>query len=119
MTVIQFPVFVKGQTLTDDDLNELRDFLEEIDRRTAGSIGFGINCGLGGSVTGTTLTIGTGHRDRPARQCRWNSMRRSITVGATSPDPFARPAAGVPRHGTRRLHPGPDASTDRGPGRAL
>ena len=60
MTVIQFPVFVKGQTLTDDDLNDLRDSLEEIDRRTARSIGFRDNCGLGGSVTGTTLTIGTG-----------------------------------------------------------
>ena len=35
MTVIQFPVFVKGQTLTDDDLNDLRDSLEEIDRLPA------------------------------------------------------------------------------------
>jgi len=60
MTVIQFPVFVKGQTLTDDDLNGLRDSLEEIDRRTGRSIGFGINCGLGGSIAANKLTIDTG-----------------------------------------------------------
>ena len=60
MTVIQFPVFVKGQTLTDDDLNDLRDSLEEIDRRTGRSIGFGINCGLGGSIAANILTIENG-----------------------------------------------------------
>ena len=60
MTVIQFPVFVKGQTLTDDDLNGLRDSLEEIDRRTGRAVGFGINCGLGGSIAANTLTIDSG-----------------------------------------------------------
>ena len=60
MTVIQFPVFIKGQTLTDDDLNELRDSLEAIDRRTGRSVGFGINCGLGGSIAANTLTIDSG-----------------------------------------------------------
>src|SRR5215207_3882269 len=60
MTVIQFPVFIEGQTLTDDDLNGLRDSLEDIDQRLGRSIGFGINCGLNGSIAANKLTISTG-----------------------------------------------------------
>jgi outer membrane murein-binding lipoprotein Lpp len=60
MTVIQFPVFVEGQTLTDDDLNGLRDALEDIDRRIGRTIGFGINCGLNGSIAANKLSIETG-----------------------------------------------------------
>src|SRR5688500_9293142 len=60
MTVIQFPVFVEGQTLTDDDLNGLRDSLEDIDQRIGRAIGFGINCGLNGSIAANNLSIETG-----------------------------------------------------------
>ena len=53
----QYPVFESGQTLTAPDLNTLRSFLHERDRLVGRMIGFGINAGLAGSVTGTTLTI--------------------------------------------------------------
>jgi len=56
----QYPVFEGGQTLTASDLNQLQTFLHQRDRLLGRLIGFGINCGLGGSVTGTTLTISPG-----------------------------------------------------------
>jgi hypothetical protein len=56
----QYPVFEGGQTLTADDLNSVRAFLHQRDRLLGRLIGFGINCGLGGSVSGTTLTITPG-----------------------------------------------------------
>ncbi len=56
----QYPVFEGGQTLTAVDLNQLRTFLHQRDRLLGRLVGFGINCGLGGSVSGTTLTIGPG-----------------------------------------------------------
>jgi hypothetical protein len=56
----QYPVFESGQTLTAADLNMLRAFLHERDRLVSRMTGFGINCGLGGVVNGTTLTIKPG-----------------------------------------------------------
>ena len=111
MTVIQFPVFVKGQTLTDDDLNDLRDSLEEIDRRTGRSIGFGINCGLGGSIAANTPD----DRERASRSTSsamcWSSTRR-LPIGLA---PTASPDQPPPGSSTRawRLHPGPACSTTR------
>jgi len=56
----QYPVFEGGQTLTAADLNVLRAFLHERDRLVGGTVGFGINWGLGGAVAATTLTIQPG-----------------------------------------------------------
>lgn len=55
-----YPGFVDGQTLTSEELNQLRTFLDTRDRLLGRLIGFGINCGLGGAVAGTTLTISPG-----------------------------------------------------------
>lgn len=55
-----YPVFDSGQTLTAPDLNLLRGFLHERDRLVGRMIGFGINAGLSGTVSGTTLTIAPG-----------------------------------------------------------
>lgn len=55
-----YPLFEDGQTLTAPDLNQLRDFLHGRDRLLGRMTGFGINCGLGGTVSGATLTIGAG-----------------------------------------------------------
>lgn len=55
-----YPGFVDGQTLTSEELNQLRTFLDARDRLLGRLTGFGINCGLGGAVTGTTLTISAG-----------------------------------------------------------
>ncbi len=55
-----YPVFDNGQTLTAADLNMLRAFLHERDRLVGRMTGFGINCGLGGTVSGTTLTVAPG-----------------------------------------------------------
>ena len=60
MTVTQYPVFVKGQTLTDDDLNELRDSLDRSDLTLGRLVGFGINCGLTGAIRDKILVIEPG-----------------------------------------------------------
>ena len=56
----QYPSFESGQSLTAADLNMLRAFLHERDRLVGRMIGFGINCGLGGVTSGTTLTMQPG-----------------------------------------------------------
>lgn len=56
----QYPVFESGQTLTAADLNVLRSFLHERDRLVGRMIGFGVNCGLAGTVAGSKLTISPG-----------------------------------------------------------
>jgi hypothetical protein len=56
----QYPVFAAGQTLTADDLNGLREFLHQRDRLVGRMVGFGVNCGLGGVVADTTLTVKPG-----------------------------------------------------------
>ncbi|KQY42950.1 hypothetical protein [Cellulomonas sp. Root137] len=56
----QYPVFDGGQTLTAADLNQLRAFTNGRSRLLGRLVGFGVNCGLGGVVTSTTLTIDGG-----------------------------------------------------------
>lgn len=56
----QYPVFQEGQTLTEEGLNLLRTFLHDRDRLLGRLTGFGINCGLGGEVAGTSLSIAPG-----------------------------------------------------------
>ena len=56
----QYPVFKGGQTLTAADLNVLRTFGHDRDRLLGRLTGFGVNCGLDGAVSGTTLTIAPG-----------------------------------------------------------
>ncbi len=60
MPVNQYPAFEGGQTLTAADLNDVREFLHHRDRQLGRMIGFGINCGLGGAISGSTLTVGPG-----------------------------------------------------------
>ncbi|MFI7480973.1 hypothetical protein ACH9EU_01015 [Kocuria sp. M1R5S2] len=56
----QYPVFEGGQTLTAAELNDLRAFLHARDRLVGRMTGFGVNCGLGGTVAGATLTVRPG-----------------------------------------------------------
>ena len=56
----QYPLFETGETLTAADLNMMQAFLHDRDRLVGRMIGFGVNCGLGGVVTGLTLTIQPG-----------------------------------------------------------
>jgi hypothetical protein len=60
MAATIYPVFAGGQTLTARDLNQVRAFLHDRDRLLGRLIGFGVNCGLGGTVSGSTLTIAPG-----------------------------------------------------------
>jgi hypothetical protein len=60
MTTDQYPFYELGETLTAADLNMLEAFLHDRDQLVGRMIGFGVNCGLGGSVSGTTLTISPG-----------------------------------------------------------
>lgn len=60
MPVNQYPAFEGGQTLTSADLNLVRDFLHDRDRLLGRITGFGTNCGLGGTIAGTTLTVSPG-----------------------------------------------------------
>ncbi len=56
----RYPVFEGGQTLTKDDLNLLRGFLDGSDQLLGRLIGFGIACGLRGEVKGGNLVIDGG-----------------------------------------------------------
>ncbi|MEX5301248.1 hypothetical protein [Kocuria sabuli] len=60
MSENQYPVFEGGQTLTAAELNGLRAFLHGRDRLMGRMTGFGVNCGLGGVVVGTSLTVRPG-----------------------------------------------------------
>src|SRR5215472_9145154 len=60
MSSNQYPLFETGETLTAADLNMLQAFLHDRDRLVGRMAGFGVNCGLGGVVTGSTLTIQPG-----------------------------------------------------------
>ena len=60
MTATGYPVFTGGMTLTKDDLNTLREFLDVQDSVLGRLIGFGIACGLDGTVRSTTLTVSAG-----------------------------------------------------------
>jgi hypothetical protein len=60
MTQTCYPVFQEGQTLTRDDLNVLRAFLDDRDRLLGRTIGFGISCGLDGSLAANALHISPG-----------------------------------------------------------
>ncbi|MFG2825022.1 hypothetical protein ACGFX4_37030 [Kitasatospora sp. NPDC048365] len=60
MTANQYPSFESGQTLTAADLNLVREFAHARDRLIGRMTGFGVNCGLGGTVAGGTLTIRPG-----------------------------------------------------------
>lgn len=60
MSILNYPTFVDGQTLTQQDLNDTRDYLSERDRRIARTVGFGIAAGLQGSVDAAGLTISAG-----------------------------------------------------------
>lgn len=60
MSTSRYPVFEPGQTLTAEDLNDLRAFLDGQDRTTGRLIGFGVACGLAGHLDGTELTIDAG-----------------------------------------------------------
>jgi hypothetical protein len=56
----QYPVFEGGQTLTAQGLNQVRGFLHQRDRLVSRLTGFGVACGLNGTVSGSTLTIAPG-----------------------------------------------------------
>lgn len=60
MPETSYPEFVAGQTLTSAELNDLRLHLHHRDRLVGRMVGFGVNCGLGGTVSGSTLTIAPG-----------------------------------------------------------
>ncbi|MFI6567438.1 hypothetical protein [Streptomyces sp. NPDC050534] len=60
MTANQYPFFESGQTLTAADLNMVQGFLHARDCLVGRMTGFGVNCGLGGTVSGATLTIQPG-----------------------------------------------------------
>jgi hypothetical protein len=60
MSADQYPFFESGQTLTAADLNMVQEFLHDRDRLVGRMTGFGVNCGLGGTVLGGTMTIQPG-----------------------------------------------------------
>lgn len=55
-----YPVFVDGQTLTHDSLNDLHGFLDAQDHRLGQLIGFGIACGLEVTVEGDEFIVSPG-----------------------------------------------------------
>jgi hypothetical protein len=91
----QYPVFEGGQTLTAADLNQLRAFGHDRDRLLGRLTGFGVNCGLGGTVGGTTLTIAPGLAVDQVGEPLILPAAQTITLPpATSPGSFGFVAAG-------------------------
>jgi len=60
MTVKDYAEFTEGQTLTADELNTLMVHAIDRDRMVGRMTGFGVNCGLKGTFSGSTLTISPG-----------------------------------------------------------
>lgn len=60
MTTLSYPEFVEGQTLTREELNELRDHLVGRDQTLGRTVGFGIAGGLVGRVRAGALRIAAG-----------------------------------------------------------
>lgn len=60
MAALGFPVFTGGMTLTQDDLNTLREFLDLQDAVLGRLLGFGVASGLGGTAASGTLRIAPG-----------------------------------------------------------
>lgn len=64
MTDNTYPVYAVGQTLTAEELNLTTFFLKRRDQLLGRAIGFGVNCGLGGTIVaanpGEKLVIGAG-----------------------------------------------------------
>ena len=93
-----YPAFEDGQTLTAHDLNQLREFLHGRDRLLGRLTGFGVNCGLGGSVSGTTLTIAPGlavdQVGEPMLLAAAQTIPLPPTVSAGQPFAFIAPGAG-------------------------
>jgi hypothetical protein len=88
MADVRYPVFESGQTLTKDDLNQVRDFLDGQDRLLGRLIGFGITCGLSGSLSGATLTITTGQGIDQAGRGLVLDTAAAIPVGAAAAATF-------------------------------
>ena len=53
VTSLEYPLFTGGQTLTAAELNTLQEFLHDRDRLVGRLVGFGINAGLSGVVSGS------------------------------------------------------------------
>lgn len=79
-----YPGFEPGQTLTAQDLEVLRDFLDAQDRMTRQMIGFGIVCGLGGSIDGSEVVIGPGLAVDQAGEGALVDV--TVTLGTGDPD---------------------------------
>jgi hypothetical protein len=110
----QYPAFEGGQTLTAHDLNQLRTFHHQRDRLLGRLIGFGINCGLGGSVSGTTLTIAPGLAiDQPGEPLLLAAAQAITLPPAVSSGAFDFVAPGpggfsVVLEATETIEPAPD-----------
>ncbi|MFI9550361.1 hypothetical protein [Nonomuraea endophytica] len=97
MAEARYPVFTAGQTLTKDDLNRLRDFLDGQDRLVARLMGFGVTCGLSGSIAGGQLRIDPGMAIDQAGNALLADAPFTVAAGA-APGPgtfdFIDPAPG-------------------------
>ncbi len=113
----QYPVFEGGQTLTATDLNLLRAYGHQRDRLLGRISGFGVNCGLTGSVAGTTLTIAPGlavdQRGEPLLLPAAQTITLPPTAGATFDFVAAGPGGfSVVLEATETIAPAPDCGEE-------
>ncbi|HSF97386.1 MAG TPA: hypothetical protein VLA55_01735 [Ornithinibacter sp.] len=85
MAVNEYPEFVMGQTLTSDELNQLTAHLRHRDRLVGRMTGFGVNCGLAGSVAGSVLTISPGLAVDQRGEPLVLDAPRSVDLAAVTP----------------------------------
>jgi methyl-accepting chemotaxis protein len=86
-----FPEFVGGQSLTEIDLNMLRDFLySRIGFTNRTLLGFGVGCGLEGSIQGSNLVISPGFAIANGHELVL-AEAEEISLTGTSPGPALTP----------------------------
>lgn len=91
-STFSYPEFKEGQVLTHNDLNLLRDYLYTKSAFHGRALfGFGVACGLEGSVAASTLTLGTGFAlAQGGRELRLNAAA-TVSLAAPAADPAVYP----------------------------
>jgi hypothetical protein len=88
----RYPEFIEGQVLTHNDLNILRDFLyTKYAFRGQSLWGFGVGCGLDGSISGSTLRITPGFAVAGHGRELIRETDRTFALGSITPDTTSYP----------------------------
>jgi hypothetical protein len=87
-----YPDFKEGQVLTHNDLNRLRDHLyTKLAFHTRALFGFGVACGLDGTIAGSTLTLTPGFALAQGGRELIRDTATTVALGSLTTDPTVYP----------------------------